>query len=36
MAYARAFGIVRQLSIEPVGHGEMHAMQRCSSSASTT
>src|SRR4051794_27904880 len=27
IAYARAFGTVRQLSIEPVGHGAMHAMQ---------
>jgi len=33
---ARAFGIVRQLSIEPVGHGEMHAMQRLQTSARTT
>ncbi len=27
IAYARAFGTVRQLSIDPVGHGAMHAMQ---------
>ena len=33
---ARTFGIVRQLSIDPVGHGEMHAMHRLQTSARTT
>ena len=32
----QSIGIVRQLSIEPVGHGEMQAMQKLHLSASTT
>ena len=36
LLYAIAFGIVRQLSIEPVGHGAMHAMQCSQTSARTT
>ena len=36
MEYATIFGTVRQLSMEPVGHGEMQAMQRLQTSALTT
>jgi hypothetical protein len=36
MVYARTSGMVRQLSIEPVGHGEMQAMQPLQMSARTT
>ena len=36
IVYARARGMVRQLSMEPVGQGEMQAMQPLHTSARTT